>query len=122
MTIQPPSSSSLTENFRPADEVLTVNDANKKKQPQQPRQLLSCTKCRERKVKASSPKKTTGTQCLSPYSQLTHIRSVIAPSLAQRAALVGSRKSATLWLPRAATTALSNSPTSFVNCAQRISA
>jgi len=75
--IQPPSSSSPTENVRPADETLTVNDANKKKkQPQQPRQLLSCTKCRERKVKVSSPKKTTGTQGLSPYSQLTHIYEV----------------------------------------------
>lgn len=76
MTIQPPSSSSLTENVRPVDETLTVNDANKKKQPQQPRQLLSCTKCRERKVKVNSPKKTTGTQRLSLYSRLTRIYEV----------------------------------------------
>jgi hypothetical protein len=76
MTIQPPSSSSLTENVLLVYETLTVNDANKKTQPQQPRQLLSCTKCRERKVKVSSPKKTTGTQRLSLYSQLTRIYEV----------------------------------------------
>ncbi|OCL14757.1 hypothetical protein AOQ84DRAFT_371003, partial [Glonium stellatum] len=52
-----PSTSSSTENIHPADDTLTGNDASKKKKPpQQPRQLLSCTKCRERKVKCDRTK------------------------------------------------------------------
>jgi len=36
------------------DEASTLAESNRKKQQaQQPRQLLSCTKCRERKVKVS---------------------------------------------------------------------
>ena len=36
-----------------APQTIVESDNKKKQQPQQPRQLLSCTKCRERKVKVS---------------------------------------------------------------------
>jgi len=47
----------LTPNDQP---IVTADVSKRKQQLQQPRQLLSCTKCRERKVKVWIPTRSSG--------------------------------------------------------------
>jgi hypothetical protein len=52
------------ERTHTSDNPTTAVSLNKRKQPaQQPRQLLSCTKCRSRKVKVSMQQPSSMTQC-----------------------------------------------------------
>lgn len=85
------------------------------KRKPQPRQLLSCTKCRERKVKVRD--------CLSASSaSLTSSNSAIEQNHAQRAVLEAIPRNANLSLEKETITVLSNSLTRSVSFASKYSA
>jgi hypothetical protein len=108
--MQIPSSSLSIENILETHPAGATQDTGKKKTPKEARQLLSCTRCRERKVKVSLLQSISMTG-LFPVISILNYSSVIAQSPAAPAAPVVYRKNATSLLRRAVHTSLSYSLT-----------
>lgn len=91
---------------------------DRQKKPQS-RQLLSCTKCRERKVKVSRELHFTHENAETFGLMHNVLDSVIERSLALRVVLEGTRRSVSSSSARAMTTAPSSSLMRFVSCGWR---
>jgi hypothetical protein len=100
----------------------SIEFGRRKQQSQQPRQLLSCTKCRERKVKVrvtAGPTRQKDRQKLLywvPSHNSDIGRSVIVPSHVQHAALAGSPGIATSLLKEV----IMRQSSSLTNCASSV--